>query len=76
MNATVAFATADDYAFESIRLGTVGVAFEAERRDNPAFFGKSEIRSPKKFLLVSDVSHKKGVGLALGRSIQINEQLQ
>ena len=28
MNATVAFATANDYAFESIRVGAGGVAFD------------------------------------------------
>ena len=43
MNATVAFATAD----ETIRLGTGSVAFEAESRDD-LFFGKSENRPPNK----------------------------
>ena len=37
MNATVAFATANDYAFESIRVGAGGVAFDLNVGTIPAF---------------------------------------
>ena len=41
------------------------VALPLKLKVGTTFFGKPENRLPKKFLLLSDVSHKKGVGLAL-----------
>jgi len=51
------------------QTGTGSVAFEAAGRDD--LFGKSEIRPPKKFLLLSGRSRRKGVGLALGGAFLI-----
>ena len=66
MSATVAFATADDYAFESIRLGTVGVAFEAERRDDPAFLESPTSVRPKNFYWCQAFFIKRGWALPGG----------
>ena len=38
---------------------------------HPPFLESPKTVCPKKFLLLSDVSHKKGVGLALGGAFQI-----
>jgi hypothetical protein len=65
-----ALASADGYASEPVSLGAGGIAFEAESRDD-FFLESPKTVCPKKFLLLSDVSHKKGVGLALGGAFQI-----
>ena len=65
MSATVAFATADESS------DWAPAAVPMKLKVGTTFFGKSENRRPKKFLWLSGVSHRKGVGLALG-SRQIN----
>ena len=58
-------------------VGTCGAVFEVKRSGHirAAWSGPGKSVRAINFIAIS-VSHKKGVGLALGRSLQINEQLQ